>query len=91
MVHTDQTRIAQNGKQSNRTNTIAEIEVLILRQQQLAAKLARNDHNYGEARAARNKLFGLLNQLDRMQEGQSQAQRVARGPEFRLSPAEGMR
>ena len=91
MVHTDQTRIMQNGKQSSRTNTIAEIKVLILRQQQLAAKLARNDHNHGEARAARNKLFGLLNQLDRMEEGQSQAQRVARGPEFHTSPAEGMR
>jgi len=72
MVHTDQTRIMQNGKQSSRTNTIAEIKVLILRQQQLAAKLARNYHKNG-ARAARNKLFGLLNQLDRMQEGQSQA------------------
>ena len=58
MVHTDQTRITQNGKQSSRTNTIAEIEVLIRRQQQLAAKLARHDHNHGEARAARNKLFG---------------------------------
>jgi hypothetical protein len=52
--------------------TIAEIKALILRQQQLAATLARNDHKDG-ARAARNKLFGLLNQLDRMQEGPSQA------------------
>ena len=91
MVHPAHTRIMQNGKQSSRMNTIAEIKVLILRQQQLAAKLARHDHNHGEARAARNKLFGLLNQLDRMQEGQSQAQGVARDPEFRLSPAEGMR
>lgn len=44
-------------------NSVAELEVLILRQQELMAKLARIDHMPG-ARAARSKLFGLLNQLD---------------------------
>ena len=44
-------------------NSVAELEVLILQQQELAAKLARTDHMPG-IRAARSKLFGLLNQLD---------------------------
>ena len=44
-------------------NSVAELEVLILRQQELAAKLARTDRMPG-IRAARSKLFGLLNQLD---------------------------
>ena len=44
-------------------NSVAELEVLILQQQELAAKLARTDHMPG-ARAARGKLLGLLNQLD---------------------------
>lgn len=48
-------------------NSIAELKVRILRQQQLAAELARNDHKR-RARDARTKLFGLLNQLDVMQE-----------------------
>ena len=48
-------------------NSVAELEVLILQQQELAAKLARTDHVHG-ARAARSKLFGLLNQLDLAQD-----------------------
>lgn len=48
-------------------NSIAELKVLILRQQELAAKLARTDHMPG-VRAARGKLFGLLNQLDLAQD-----------------------
>ena len=44
-------------------NSVTELKVLILRQQELAAKLARTDHMQ-RARAARGKLLGLLNQLD---------------------------
>jgi hypothetical protein len=47
--------------------SVAELEVLILRQQELAAKLARTGHMPG-VRAARSKLFGLLNQLDLAQD-----------------------
>jgi hypothetical protein len=48
-------------------NSVAELKVLILRQQELAAKLARTDQMPG-VRAARSKLFGLLNQLDLAQD-----------------------
>lgn len=48
-------------------NAIAELKVLILRQQELAAKLARSDHRSG-ARVARGKLIALLNKLDHLQE-----------------------
>jgi hypothetical protein len=48
-------------------NSAAELKVLILRQQELAGDLARNDHKR-RARNARSKLFALLNQLDLMQE-----------------------
>lgn len=44
-------------------SSVVELEVLVLQQQELAAKLARTDHMHG-ARAARSKLLGLLNQLD---------------------------
>ena len=56
-------RAAPDESKGNRMNSVAELEVLILRQQELMAKLARIDHMPG-ARAARSKLFGLLNQLD---------------------------
>jgi hypothetical protein len=45
-------------------NSLAELKVLILRQQELAAKLARTDRRMPGARAARGKLLSLLNQLD---------------------------
>ena len=58
-------------------NSVAELEVLILRQQELAAKLARTDHAHG-ARAARSKLFGLLNQLDLAQDAAGANEKAAR-------------
>ncbi len=48
-------------------SSVIELEVLVLQQQALAAKLARTDHMRG-ARAARSKLLGLLNQLDLAQD-----------------------
>jgi hypothetical protein len=48
-------------------NAIGELKVLILHQQELAAKLARSDHRSG-ARVARGKLIALLNKLDHLQE-----------------------
>jgi hypothetical protein len=43
--------------------SVSELKVLILRQQQLAADLARRNEAAG-SRIARNKLLGLLHQLD---------------------------
>jgi hypothetical protein len=51
----------------HRMSSVAELKVLVLRQQELAAKLARTDQMPG-VRAARSKLFGLLNQLDLAQD-----------------------
>ena len=51
-------------KIGNQMNSLAELKVLILRQQELAAKLARTDRRMPGARAARGKLLSLLNQLD---------------------------
>jgi hypothetical protein len=44
-------------------SSVAELKLLILRQQELAARLARNDQKQ-ETRDARSKLFRLLHELD---------------------------
>jgi hypothetical protein len=50
-------------------SSVIELEVLVLEQQALAAKLARSDHMRG-ARAARGKLLVLLNRLDLAQDAE---------------------
>jgi hypothetical protein len=44
-------------------SSVAELKLLILRQQELAARLARNDQKR-ETRDARRELFRLLHELD---------------------------
>jgi hypothetical protein len=44
-------------------SSVAELKLLILRQQELAARLARNDQKQ-ETRDARRELFRLLHELD---------------------------
>jgi len=51
----------------HRDNPITEQRLLVMRQQEIVAKLARAGQKQG-AREARGKLFALLNQLDLMQE-----------------------
>ena len=74
-------------------NSAAELKVLILRQQELAATLARTDRMHG-ARTARRKLFGLLNQLDLAQGAAGTNEKAARAgggrpPNAGLTSAKG--
>ena len=55
-----------------RDDAAANLKLLIVCQQELAAKLVR-DGSPSKAQAARNKLMVLLNQLDLMQECTSQS------------------
>lgn len=48
-------------------SSVAELNLLILRQQELAARLARNDQKQ-ETRDARSELFRLLHELDLAQD-----------------------
>jgi hypothetical protein len=57
-------------------NRIAEQKLLIIRQQHLAAELARNGRSE-EARRARAKLLKLLNQYDLMRETSATVERAA--------------